>query len=133
MGPRGLDSIDPDRDAAAPPRTLLVVEDDAGIRAALLEALSGEGFVVEIAADGAQAMALMSGRLPDLVLLDLMMPTMTGWQLLEEMRRQPQLSHVPVFVVTAAQYAGRSPPGYPIFVKPLSLQYLVRSIRALLD
>ena len=61
-----------------------------------------------------------------------MMPAMTGWQVMEEMRNRPSLSKLPVFIITAAQYAGSVPPGFPIFVKPLSLQYLVRSIRALL-
>jgi two-component system, OmpR family, response regulator len=132
MGSRGLDA-DPTPVTRAAPHTLLVVEDDAGIRTALLEALTAEGFVVELAANGAEAISFMIKSRPDLVLLDLMMPHMTGWQLLDEIRRLPRLADIPVFVVTAAQYAGRAPAGYPIFVKPLSLQYLVRSIRSLLD
>jgi DNA-binding response OmpR family regulator len=135
MGLRALDSdsSDPaDPAVAAAPATLLVVEDDAAIRAAFLEAMTAEGFVVELAGDGSQALALMTNRPPDLVLLDLMMPKMTGWQVLDEMRKRATLARVPVFIITAAQYAGTVPPGYPIFVKPLSLQYLVRSIRSLL-
>jgi DNA-binding response OmpR family regulator len=112
--------------------TILVAEDDAGIRNSLTEALRDEGFAVQTATDGMKALELMERTPPALVLLDLMMPNMTGWQLLGAMANRKELAHVPVFVTTAAQYAGAVPSGYPIFVKPLRLEPLIGSIRTIL-
>jgi CheY-like chemotaxis protein len=108
---------------------LLVVEDDAAIRDALVEGLTDAGFTVRAAEDGAQAIQMMGVARPDMVLLDLMMPRMTGWQVVEEMKQQPALRDVAVVVVTAARYAGAAPGGYPVWVKPLRLERLTRSIR----
>jgi CheY-like chemotaxis protein len=112
---------------------LLIVEDDGAIREALAEGLSDEGFSVQVAEDGMRAMEMIAADPPALVLLDLMMPRMTGWQVLEELQQNPGLRGVPVFVVTAARYAGSAPIGYPIWVKPVRLEQIVRSIRTYLD
>jgi CheY-like chemotaxis protein len=111
---------------------VLVVEDDAAIRDALAEALSGEGFVVETAPDGRIALELMADARPHLVLTDLMMPRMSGWQLIEQMNQRPGLREVPVIVLTAAGNAGSVPLGYPVFIKPLRIDPLVQSISRLL-
>src|SRR3954447_1705596 len=125
-------SPSPSRKDGAAVGKVLVVEDDAAIRDALAEALTDEGFPVEIARDGAEAFELIDEDRPALVLLDLMMPRMTGWQVIQEMRKRPDLRSVPLFVITAAGNAGTVPTGYPVFVKPLSVDRLVVAIRRML-
>ena len=111
---------------------VLVVDDDRAIREALADGLTDEGFSVQVAEDGAQAIQMMAAAPPDLVVLDLMMPRMTGWQLIDEMQEHPGLRDIPVVVVTAARYAGSVPTGYPTWVKPLRIEQLTHSIRAYL-
>ncbi|WP_437726085.1 response regulator [Sorangium sp. So ce861] len=81
---------------------ILVVEDDLDIRSILSQLLAFEGYEVEEAADGAEALALLrKDGPPALILLDLMMPIMDGWQLRAELQRDPVLSSVPVVIVSA--------------------------------
>lgn len=82
---------------------VLVVEDNEDIRDAVAESLEDAGYDVWVAANGAIAMDALrnSNDLPCLILLDLMMPVMDGAQFLQEMRRDPRLSALPVVVVTA--------------------------------
>lgn len=110
----------------------MIVEDDGVIRDALLEAFCDLGFYVQTAADGAEALELVGEDRPDLVLLDLMMPRMTGWQFVDEIRKRPRLAGLPIFVLTAARNVGNVPAGYPVFVKPLRIWDLSSSVRALL-
>ena len=86
---------------------LLVVDDQPAIRHLLKEALAGEGYEVELAASGREALARVQERRPDLVLLDLKMPGMSGLETLEKMHAiSPQ---VPVILITA--YGELSDPG----------------------
>ncbi|WP_434046004.1 MULTISPECIES: response regulator [Sorangium] len=81
---------------------ILVVEDDLDIRSILSQLLVFEGYDVEEAADGAEALALLRrDQPPALILLDLMMPVMDGWQLRAELQRDPALSSIPVVIVSA--------------------------------
>ncbi|WP_437782490.1 response regulator [Sorangium sp. So ce1097] len=81
---------------------ILVVEDDLDIRSILSQLLMFEGYDVEEAADGAEALALLrGGQPPALILLDLMMPVMDGWQLRAELQRDPALASIPVVIVSA--------------------------------
>lgn len=80
---------------------LLVVDDDRGIRESLRAALEDEGFTVAVAANGAEAMAKLRERPPRLVLLDLMMPVLDGFEVLDCMRADPVLANVPVCVCSA--------------------------------
>lgn len=111
---------------------VMVVEDDGAIREALVEGLQAEGFVVKSAPDGERALEMIKDSAPDLILLDLMLPRMTGWELMEEMRRRPPLQTIPIVIVTAARYAGAVPSGSPTFIKPLRLERLIQSIRGFL-
>ena len=65
------------------PANILIVEDDPDILSSLAEAIREEGFVVETAANGYQALTRLESQLPDLIFLDLMMPLMDGWKFLE--------------------------------------------------
>ncbi|GAB4196824.1 MAG: response regulator transcription factor [Roseiflexaceae bacterium] len=78
--------------------SILVVEDEAEIAAYLRRGLAYEGFQVEVAGDGQQALAVARERLPDLIVLDLMLPGMDG---LEVARRLRAGSDVPIIMLTA--------------------------------
>ncbi len=90
------------RDQTSP--QVLVIDDDAGIRAALTDILADEGYAVDSAADGQAALELLRKQLnpPGLVLLDLMMPRMNGWEFRTEQRRDPALADIPVVVISAS-------------------------------
>jgi signal transduction histidine kinase/DNA-binding response OmpR family regulator len=79
----------------------LVVDDDEGVRSLFSRALAEDGWTVEQAENGAKALARVSKRRPDLVVLDLMMPVMDGFEFLFEFRLLEGCTAVPVIVVTA--------------------------------
>jgi len=86
----------------APARRILVVEDDADIRETLSLILQDEGYQVGEASNGQEALdQLRHGSHADLIVLDLMMPIMDGWQFRREQERDPELAAIPVVVVSA--------------------------------
>src|SRR5262245_34872901 len=81
---------------------VLIVDDDYDIRATLHEILSDEGYDVASSANGFEALqALRSGTAPCLILLDLMMPVMDGWQFRAQQLSDPTLASIPVVVLSA--------------------------------
>jgi CheY-like chemotaxis protein len=81
---------------------ILVIDDDEDIREAFRDVLTEDGYRVDLAENGREALAFMRRRgRPDLVLLDLMMPVMNGWEFLHEKSRDDDLNAVPVLVVSA--------------------------------
>ncbi|SHK50892.1 response regulator [Desulforamulus aeronauticus] len=66
---------------------ILIVDDQVGIRRLLFEALADEGYLVKMAGSGAEALKILSCTLPALVLLDMKMPGMTGYETLQEIRK----------------------------------------------
>jgi signal transduction histidine kinase len=81
---------------------LLLVEDDAGIRTTLGELLTDEGLVVTTAANGRQALQeLRNAAAPDVIVLDLMMPVMDGWEFRVEQRGDPALAEIPLVAMSA--------------------------------
>ena len=111
---------------------VLVIEDDPELLAALSGALEEEGFGVSRARHGLDALGqLRSGRRPCVILLDLMMPIMNGWQFRHEQRQDSELSKIPVVVVSAktdsAQHAAwLEADAY--LEKPLSLGKLIEIV-----
>ena len=94
-------------------RTILVCEDDDGIRELLVEAVQDEGFAVHTARNGREALELLSsGREQYVVLLDLMMPGISGYEILERMAADPHLlgEHI-VVVVSATGFVRPISPG----------------------
>jgi CheY-like chemotaxis protein len=82
---------------------ILLIEDDEDIRASTAELLAYEGFSVVEAEDGSAGLAqLRRGLAPSLILLDLMMPGLTGWGFRREQLADPQLRGIPVLVITAS-------------------------------
>jgi CheY-like chemotaxis protein len=82
-------------------KCILIVDDDVDIRETIRDVLEDEGYRVIVASDGANALGLLRrGVVPRLILLDLMMPVMNGWEFREELQRDPALSAIPIVVLT---------------------------------
>lgn len=82
------------------PAQVLVVDDDEGERLLASVALTQAGFAVVEAANGEQALAACQRRLPDMVLLDVIMPGLDGFAVCERLRQQPGAAHLPILMVT---------------------------------
>jgi len=89
--------------AVHPARRILLVEDDAELREALAEALEARGHEVQAVVDGEEALKSMRAKLPDIVVLDLMMPVMDGWRFRVEQKRDPALADTPVVAISASE------------------------------
>jgi CheY-like chemotaxis protein len=81
--------------------TILVVDDDADIRDLIQAILEGAGHDVTVAAEGQEALNKLKRKPYELVVLDIMMPTMSGYEVLEQIRAMPSRASTPVIVVTA--------------------------------
>jgi CheY-like chemotaxis protein len=82
-------------------RSVLVVEDDSASRELIGELLRGEGYSVVTASDGAEARSAVEESLPELVILDLLLPKISGLELLAEWRAHPRTADLPVFVLSS--------------------------------
>ncbi|HYL99895.1 MAG TPA: response regulator [Blastocatellia bacterium] len=83
------------------PARILLVEDDREARAMLTFLLREEGFLVTAAEDGRAALQLIDAACPDLVITDLQMPNLDGFELIKALRRRPSYSGIPILVVSA--------------------------------
>ncbi|HEX7151456.1 MAG TPA: response regulator [Thermoanaerobaculia bacterium] len=83
------------------PVRVLVVDDDANIRKMIIAALRREGYQFIEAPNGREALDLMRSDHPDVVVLDLMMPVLSGWDVLRERQYDAELNKIPVIVVSA--------------------------------
>ena len=91
--------------------SVLVVDDDNSVRSLYVDALTESGHLVAAAVDGADALErLQGGSLPCVVLADVRMPRMDGWELSRAVARDPQLASVPVVVVTGDRVLSFSSP-----------------------
>lgn len=80
---------------------ILFVDDHRGFAFAAQEFLEGKGYAVSLAHDGMEALDFLAHEIPDLVILDVMMPRLDGWQTLEALRKNPQTAELPVLILTA--------------------------------
>ena len=115
-------------------RRILLVEDEESITTPLAEALGREGFDVSVAGTAASALELVGGERPDLVLLDVMLPDGSGFDVARELRRD---SRVPIIMLTARgeeadRVAGLELGADDYVVKPFSARELVARVRAVL-
>ena len=114
---------------------LLVIEDDPHIRLGLCDALRSEGYEVTECGDGAQALALFKQRLPDLLVLDVMLPHKSGYDLCREIRAKQ--SRVPILILSAKgqeidKVVGLELGADDYVTKPFGLRELLARIHALL-
>ncbi|MBV9322958.1 MAG: response regulator [Chloroflexi bacterium] len=117
-------------------RRVLVVDDDIDIRTAVAEGLVLEGYAVETAGNGLEALMVARLTSPDAIVLDLMMPVMDGWTFLARCRTQSWCREVPIVVLSAA-YALRAARerlrdfGVRVVVaKPFDLDSLIGTVQA---
>ena len=116
--------------------TIMVVDDEAAVRDALRRALELEGYDVELAADGAEALErLVDGARPDALLLDVLMPGVDGLEVCRRLRRSG--SRLPVLMLTARaevsdRVSGLDAGADDYLAKPFALQELLARVRALL-
>lgn len=81
--------------------TLVVIEDQEFTQRVIRAALRDRPFEILVAGNGEDGFALVKNAHPDLVLLDLSLPGKDGWEVLEDMRRDPELASIPVIIVSA--------------------------------
>jgi putative two-component system response regulator len=81
--------------------TILIVDDEYSGRETLQSILEGEGYNLIMAENGPQAIAQAKSILPDVILLDVMMPGMTGFEVCEKIRNDPQVAEIPIIILTA--------------------------------
>jgi two-component system phosphate regulon response regulator PhoB len=120
----------------APPR-ILVVEDERDIAALVAYHLTKEGYRVRTAEGGVEALEGVNAERPDLVLLDLMLPGFSGYEVLGELRRRPELAEIPVIVLTARRDEADRVKGLELgaddyVTKPFSPRELVLRVGAVL-
>jgi two-component system, cell cycle response regulator DivK len=117
--------------------TLLVVEDNDASRDALARRLQRRGFDVLLAVDGQQAVAVTRSTKPDLILMDLGLPVIDGWEATRQLKADPATRHIPIIVLSAhamtndrdlALAAG----GDDFDTKPVRFQPLIDKIASLL-
>jgi two-component system phosphate regulon response regulator PhoB len=118
-------------------QSLLVVEDEADIAELLRRVFSKEGFDVGVARDGLSALEALRHATPDLVVLDWMLPELSGIEVLKEMRARPETRMVPVILLTARRdeidrVLGLELGADDYVTKPFSSRELVLRIRGLL-
>ena len=90
-----------------PSNVVLVVDDDPDILEALSEILEAEGFEIRRARNGKEALDRLEPAPPQLILLDLMMPVMDGWEFAQKMRQKPPaVSAIPIIVLSADRNVG---------------------------
>ena len=117
--------------------TILLVEDDDNVAITVEKCLGRENFNVELASSGVQALTLARAKKPDLVLLDVIMPGMNGYDVCKEMRATPSLRSVPIIFLTAKtreedHINGFRAGGDDYINKPFNIEELVLRIHAVL-
>lgn len=115
--------------------TILLVEDEAAIAAFVQTALEREGFTVEVVEDGRQALARASQSPPDLIILDLMLPSVNGLEVCRAVRQMP--TYVPIIMLTARdedvdKVVGLELGADDYITKPFNTRELIARVRAVL-
>ena len=119
---------------------ILIIEDEANIRKLISVNLSARGYEVVEAEDAQQGLAILREASPSMILLDIKLPDMSGWQVLKMMSEDPSYPQVPVIVITAS--LGSTNPDFPlhknenlrkVLKKPISIQELTREINEVLS
>jgi len=109
-------------------RTVLLIEDDGEVRDVCAQVLSDEGYTVHAAPDGVSGMARLDCR-PDVIVLDLVMPRMDGWEFMRRLRAVAGHEQTPVLLLTATASSGAALVGaQAILRKPFVVEALLRQV-----
>jgi CheY-like chemotaxis protein len=112
---------------------ILLVEDDDEVRASLAAVLEDEGYPVDLARNGREALEhLRTGEPPRLILLDLMMPVMDGWQFCAAQAEDPALAPIPVVVISASSNLRQSISSLHVadyLPKPIEVPQLINAVQ----
>lgn len=115
-------------------RDVLIVEDDTDLSEALSDGLGHLGYRVRTATDGEEALEMMGRHVPDLIVLDLMMPGMNGWSFRVAQRRNPVYAGVPVIAISASSSPMARAVDSDVFLqKPVDAQSIARAIESVLE
>jgi CheY-like chemotaxis protein len=106
---------------------VLVVDDEEDIRESLREVVEMTGCTAITAANGSEGLAMMVLHRPCLVIVDLIMPVMSGEEMIEAIRKEPSLGNIAVVISTSAP--ARAPRGVPVIPKPVDIKDVWRWIR----
>ncbi|WP_414548341.1 response regulator transcription factor [Anabaena sp. CCY 0017] len=120
------------------PLTILVVDDDLGTRLSISDYLELSGYSVVTANDGQEALVMVDNYHPDLIVTDIIMPRMNGYELVRRVRQQPAFRLLPVILLTARTKTQERILGYQsgcdlYLPKPFELEELAAAIRNLLE
>ena len=115
-------------------KKILIVDDEEGVRELLSEGLKLRGYEISTAVDGMDAVQQAFQSVPDLILLDVLMPKMDGWHVLERLRQDEKTQLVPIIMLTAkseteALFRSEEHKAVDYFIKPINIQELLISIR----
>jgi CheY-like chemotaxis protein len=118
--------------------SILIVEDNEFSRDMLARRLERKGYQVLNALDGVEAIRVAQSRLPDLILMDLSLPVVDGWQAARQLKDAPDTCHIPVIALTAHAMAGDREKALQAGcdeyeTKPLDFASLLEKIRSLLE
>jgi CheY-like chemotaxis protein/phosphoribosyl 1,2-cyclic phosphodiesterase len=116
---------------------ILVVDDDPDIRALATQALSQDGHIVTEASNGPEALVAIAAQAPDLLVLDLMMPVVSGLEVLKLLRSRPATASLPIVLLTAMDDEANTRAGFELgatdyLTKPFSIPQLAARVRACL-
>ncbi len=119
-------------------KTIFIADDELDFVSTLRSRLEFEGFVVATAADGKDALQQIVNQKPDLILLDVMMPTMNGYQVCRELKGNADTSSIPILMLTAKsqesdKFWGKEAGADDYVTKPFDMEELMEKIRGLLD
>lgn len=113
--------------------TVLIVDDDLRVRQCLGEFLAAEGYKVLTASNGREALAVLEDDIPSLLIIDVAMPVMSGWKLVEAMSHYPDLARIPrVLMSNRDDIDGVLRRAYRIMEKPLNLGWLAVTVSSML-
>jgi len=110
-------------------KTVLVVDDEFDLSSTVRAILEGEGYRVDVCANGREALDRLAGSRPDLVLLDVMLPVVDGYGVLKAMRQSPGLADVPVVLMNSFPPKGDSGGFQGFLRKPFSLGGLLDAVK----
>jgi two-component system response regulator MprA len=113
-------------------KKLLIVEDDEAIRHMMQDVLEIEGYEIVVAADGQEGIELLgaSDEAPCVIILDMMMPRMNGWQFLDQQRLNPKYAGIPVIICSAYTESAKAVKPSAFVAKPVQLPVLTSAVRA---